>query len=312
MSTSGIAFVFPGQGSQSVGMLEDYFSKEKQFNYVFDVSREVLGTDFKDLILNGSPEDLSSTVTTQPLMLTANNAIWESLELDVQDVTVMAGHSLGEISAYVAAKTFTFEDALELVSARAKFMQEAVPEGEGAIAAIIGLTFNELESICVSISDENSVVELANINSLNQIVISGTKGAVDLALQRCSEVGAKRTLLLPMSVPAHCALMKPASERFKEVLNSVKMQEPKCNVIQNVDASSSTNIDIINENLISQIYSPVRWEEIMNSFSKLSIRNCIECGPGKVLSGLIKRSIIDASVISLDNYESFQNKEDFL
>tara|TARA_B100000959_G_scaffold16208_1_gene15870 strand:+ start:18917 stop:19855 length:939 start_codon:yes stop_codon:yes gene_type:complete len=312
MSTSGIAFVFPGQGSQSVGMLEDYFSKEKQFNYVFDVSREVLGTDFKDLILNGSPEDLSSTVTTQPLMLTANNAIWESLELDVQDVTVMAGHSLGEISAYVAAKTFTFEDALELVSARAKFMQEAVPEGEGAIAAIIGLTFNELESICVSISDENSVVELANINSLNQIVISGTKGAVDLALQRCSEVGAKRTLLLPMSVPAHCALMKPASERFKEVLNSVKMQEPKCNVIQNVDASSSNNIDIISENLISQIYSPVRWEEIMNSFSKLSIRNCIECGPGKVLSGLIKRSIIDASVISLDNYESFQNKEDFL
>jgi len=312
MSTSGIAFVFPGQGSQSVGMLEDYFSKEKQFNYVFDVSREVLGTDFKDLILNGSPEDLSSTVTTQPLMLTANNAIWESLELDVQDVTVMAGHSLGEISAYVAAKTFTFEDALELVSARAKFMQEAVPEGEGAIAAIIGLTFNELESICVSISDENSVVELANINSLNQIVISGTKGAVDLALQRCSEVGAKRTLLLPMSVPAHCALMKPASERFKEVLNSVKMQEPKCNVIQNVNASSSNNIDIISENLISQIYSPVRWEEIMNSFSKLSIRNCIECGPGKVLSGLIKRSIIDASVISLDNYESFQNKEDFL
>tara|TARA_B100001964_G_C14154270_1_gene563533 strand:- start:71 stop:1009 length:939 start_codon:yes stop_codon:yes gene_type:complete len=312
MSTSGIAFVFPGQGSQSVGMLEDYFSKEKQFNYVFDVSREVLGTDFKDLILNGSPEDLSSTVTTQPLMLTANNAIWESLELDVQDVTVMAGHSLGEISAYVAAKTFTFEDALELVSARAKFMQEAVPEGEGAIAAIIGLTFNELESICVSISDENSVVELANINSLNQIVISGTKGAVDLALQRCSEVGAKRTLLLPMSVPAHCALMKPASERFKEVLNSVKMQEPKCNVIQNVDASSSNNIDIISENLISQIYSPVRWEEIMNSFSKLGIRNCIECGPGKVLSGLIKRSIIDASVISLDNYESFQNKEDFL
>ncbi len=312
MSTSGIAFVFPGQGSQSVGMLEDYFSKEKQFNYVFDVSREVLGTDFKDLILNGSPEDLSSTVTTQPLMLTANNAIWASLELDAQDVTVMAGHSLGEISAYVAAKTFTFEDALELVSARAKFMQEAVPEGEGAIAAIIGLTFNELESICVSISDENSVVELANINSLNQIVISGTKGAVDLALQRCSEVGAKRTLLLPMSVPAHCALMKPASERFKEVLNSVKMQEPKCNVIQNVDASSSNNIDIISENLISQIYSPVRWEEIMNSFSKLSIRNCIECGPGKVLSGLIKRSIIDASVISLDNYESFQNKEDFL
>ncbi|MBV06247.1 MAG: [acyl-carrier-protein] S-malonyltransferase [Gammaproteobacteria bacterium] len=312
MSSSGIAFVFPGQGSQSVGMLEDYFSKEKQFNYVFDVSREVLGTDFKDLILNGSPEDLSSTVTTQPLMLTANNAIWESLELDVQDVTVMAGHSLGEISAYVAAKTFTFEDALELVSARAKFMQEAVPEGEGAIAAIIGLTFNELESICVSISDENSVVELANINSLNQIVISGTKGAVDLALQRCSEVGAKRTLLLPMSVPAHCALMKPASERFKEVLNSVKMQEPKCNVIQNVDASSSNNIDIISENLISQIYSPVRWEEIMNSFSKLGIRNCIECGPGKVLSGLIKRSIIDASVISLDNYESFQNKEDFL
>ena len=307
-----VAFVFPGQGSQSVGMLEHYFSNEKKFNYVFDVSREVLGVDFKDLVLNGSPEDLSPTEITQPLMLTANNGIWECLDLEVEQVTVMAGHSLGEFSAFVAAKTFTFEDALMLVSSRAKFMQEAVPEGKGAIAAIIGLTFDDLNSICLSISEENSLVELANINSSNQIVISGTKEAVDLALQRCSEAGAKRAMLLPMSVPAHCKLMKPASKKFKEVLNTIKMQEPICDVIQNVDASMNNNVDKISENLISQIYSPVRWTDIMNSFNELTLEKCFECGPGKVLSGLIKRAVKDTVIISLDNYESFLDKENFI
>jgi len=307
-----IGFVFPGQGSQSVGMLEQYFINEKKFNYIFDLSREVLGVDFKDLILNGSPEDLSPTEITQPLMLTANNAIWECLELEAEQVSVMAGHSLGEFSAFVAAKTFTFEDALMLVSSRAKFMQEAVPEGKGAIAAIIGLTIDDLNSICLSISEENSLVELANINSFNQIVISGTKEAVDLAIQRSNEAGAKRTLLLPMSVPAHCKLMKPASNKFKEVLLSINIQEPKCNIIQNVDASINNNVEKICQNLISQIYSPVRWTDIMNLFSELKLKKYFECGPGKVLSGLIKRTVKDTSIISLDNYESFLDKENFI
>ena len=305
----GVAFVFPGQGSQSIGMLEPYFSQEKKFNYVFDISKEVLGLDFKDLILNGTSEDLSPTEITQPLMLTANNAIWECLEIQVKEVTVMAGHSLGEFSALIAAGTLNFEDGLILVSSRAKFMQEAVPEGDGAIAAIIGLTYEDLNSICTSITNEGLLVQLANINSSNQIVISGSKKAVEIAIQRCTEAGAKRALLLPMSVPAHCELMKPASEKFKEVLNSIKIQKPNCDVIQNVDASIGSSLTKISENLISQIYSPVRWTDIMNYFNKLTLSKCVECGPGKVLSGLIKRTLKDTEIISLDNYESFLDKE---
>ena len=307
--SQGVAFVFPGQGSQSIGMLEHYFSKEKKFNYVFDTSKEVLGIDFKDLVLNGTSEDLSPTEITQPLMLTANNAIWECLEIEAKEVKIMAGHSLGEFSALVAAKTLTFNDALRLVSARAKFMQDAVPEGEGAIAAIIGLTYKELNSICLSISSDDRLVELANINSLNQIVISGDKEAVDIAIQRCIEAGAKRSVLLPMSVPAHCKLMKPASEKFKAVLDSINMQKPECNVIQNVDALATNSVAKISENLISQIYNPVRWTDIMELFNELTLRKCVECGPGKVLSGLMKRTLKDIEIISLDDYESYLNKE---
>ena len=310
--SQGVAFVFPGQGSESIGMLELYFSKEKKFNYVFDKSKEVLGVDFKDLVLNGTSEDLSPTEITQPLMLTANNAIWDCLEIKPEEVTVMAGHSLGEFSALVAAKTLSFEEALLLVSLRAKFMQEAVPEGEGAIAAIIGLSYKELNTICQSISNEGSLVELANINSSNQIVISGSKEAVDIAILRSTEAGAKRAILLPMSVPAHCKLMKPASERFKVVLNSINMQEPKCSVIQNVNASATNNVVKISENLISQIYSPVKWTDIMDCINELTLRSCIECGPGKVLSGLMKRALQDTQVVSLDNYNSFLDKENLL
>tara|TARA_X000000368_G_scaffold174846_1_gene137846 strand:- start:859 stop:1794 length:936 start_codon:yes stop_codon:yes gene_type:complete len=310
--SQGVAFVFPGQGSQSAGMLEHYFSNEKKFNYVFDISKEILGIDFKDLVLNGTSEDLSPTEITQPLMLTANNAIWECLEIEAQNVTIMAGHSLGEFSAFVAADALAFEDALRLISSRAKFMQEAVPEGEGAIAAIIGLSYEDLNSICLSITNEGSLVELANINSSNQIVISGTKEGVDLAMQNCSEAGAKRALLLPMSVPAHCKLMKPASEKFKEVLNSIKIQAPKCDVMQNVDAAISSSVEEISENLISQIYKPVRWTDIMQSFNEVSIGKCVECGPGKVLSGLMKRTLKDTKIISLDDYESFLDKESLI
>jgi len=307
--SQGVGFVFPGQGSQSIGMLSLYFSKEKKFNYVFDKSKEILGVDFKDLLLQGTPEDLSPTEITQPLMLTANNAIWECLEIEPNEVTVMAGHSLGEYSALVSAKSLSFEDALILVSSRAKFMQEAVPEGEGAIAAIIGLTYEDLNSICLSICHEGLLVELANINSSNQIVISGAKKAVDKAIQMSKEAGAKRAVLLPMSVPAHCELMKPASERFEKILNSINIQEPKCDVIQNVDALVPNDVVKIYENLISQIYSPVRWTDIMNFLSKLKLTKCIECGPGKVLSGLMKRTLKDIEIIALDNYESFLNKE---
>ena len=310
--SSRVAFVFPGQGSQSVGMLEHYFSNEEKFNYVFDTAKEVLGINFKELVLNGSPEDLSQTQITQPLMLTANNAIWECLELSAENIQIMAGHSLGEFSAFVAAKSFSFEEGLILVSARAKYMQEAVPKGVGAIAAVIGLNFNQLSTICTSINKENSLVQLANINSSNQIVISGTKEAVNLALENAKEEGAKRAQLLPMSVPAHCELMKPASEKFKEVLNSINIQKPLCDVLQNVDASMSDNVDQIYENLIQQIYKPVQWTNIMKYLEGISINKFVECGPSKVLSGLIKRSVKEASIISLDNYDYFLDRENLI
>ena len=310
--SSRVAFVFPGQGSQSVGMLEHYFSNEEKFNYVFDTAKEVLGINFKELVLNGSPEDLSQTQITQPLMLTANNAIWECLELSAENIQIMAGHSLGEFSAFVAAKSFSFEEGLILVSARAKYMQEAVPKGVGAIAAVIGLNFNQLSTICTSINKENSLVQLANINSSNQIVISGTKEAVNLALENAKEEGAKRAQLLPMSVPAHCELMKPASEKFKEVLNSINIQKPLCDVLQNVDASMSDNVDQIYENLIQQIYKPVQWTNIMKYLEGISINKFVECGPSKVLSGLIKRSVKEASIISLDNYDFFLDRENLI
>ena len=310
--SSRVAFVFPGQGSQSVGMLEHYFSNEEKFNYVFDTAKEVLGINFKELVLNGSPEDLSQTQITQPLMLTANNAIWECLELSAENIQIMAGHSLGEFSAFVAAKSFSFEEGLILVSARAKYMQEAVPKGVGAIAAVIGLNFNQLSTICTSINKENSLVQLANINSSNQIVISGTKEAVNLALEKSKEAGAKRAQLLPMSVPAHCELMKPASEKFKEVLNSINIQKPLCDVLQNVDASMSDNVDQIYENLIQQIYKPVQWTNTMKYLEGISIDKFVECGPSKVLSGLIKRSVKEASIISLDNYDYFLDRENLI
>ncbi len=311
--SSRVAFVFPGQGSQYVGMLDHYFSNEEKFNYVFDTAKEVLGINFKELVLNGTPEDLSQTQITQPLMLTANNAIWESLELSAENIEIMAGHSLGEFSAFVAAKSFTFEEGLMLVSARAKYMQEAVPEGKGAIAAVIGLNFDQLSNICDLVTKETvSLVQLANINSSNQIVISGTKEAVNLALNMSTQEGAKRALLLPMSVPAHCELMKPASDKFKEVLNSINIQKPLCDVLQNVDASVSGNVDQIYENLVQQIYKPVQWTNIMNYLEGIAIDKYIECGPSKVLSGLIKRGVKEASIISLDNYDSFLDKENLI
>ena len=310
--SKGLAFVFPGQGSQSVGMLEHYFTKEKKFKNCFDLSKEVLGIDFQDLVLNGKPDDLSSTEITQPLMLTANQAIWECLEFQPEDITVMAGHSLGEFSAFVASQALSFEDALMLVTQRAKFMQEAVPDGKGAIAAIIGLNLDELDSICSSVSEKDSLVQLANINSSNQIVISGTRDAVSLAINKCNEAGAKRAVFLPMSVPAHCKLMEPASKKFQLVLEKINIQMPKCNVVQNVDASIADNLEKIYENLISQIYNPVRWTDTMHSFDRFKIKKCIECGPGKILSGLIKRTLKDTIVISLDNYDSFLDRDDLI
>ena len=302
--TRKLGFAFPGQGSQSVGMLAEHFVTSKAFSNVFDISKEVLGTDFKKLIEEGTAEDLAATQVTQPLLLTANYALWKAANIDPKSVDIMAGHSLGEYSAYVAAEAIKFEDALELVSLRAKYMQEAVKEGEGGIAAIIGLDTENLETICRNITEDGDLVSMANLNSDNQIVISGTKTGVDKAIVSCKENGAKRAIPLAMSVPSHCKLMTPASIKFSEDLNKVEFLEPKTKVIQNFSVMHSDDVDIIKENLISQLYSPVRWSETMHLFKECNITEFYECGPSKVLTGLIKKQFVDIALHSLDDIES--------
>lgn len=299
-----LGFAFPGQGSQSPGMLSEHFSQSKEVNQVFDISQEVLGIDFKKLIQEGSAEDLSPTQITQPLLLTANQALWKALNIKPETVDLMAGHSLGEYSAYVAAESITFEEALELVSLRAKYMQEAVPEGEGGIAAIIGLSQDQLLSICNQITDSGQLVSMANLNSENQVVISGTKEGVDKAIESCKESGAKRAIPLAMSVPSHCKLMTPASQKFSLELDKINLLPPKTKVIQNFSVAHSDDVQTIKDNLISQLYAPVRWFETMDYFIDAKITEFYECGPSKVLTGLIKRKFDNVELNSLDDYET--------
>ena len=299
-----LGFAVPGQGSQSPGMLSEHLSQSKEVNQVFDISQEVLGIDFKKLIQEGTAEDLSPTQITQPLLLTANQALWKDLNIKPETVELMAGHSLGEYSAYVAAESITFEEALELVSLRAKYMQEAVPEGEGGIAAIIGLSQDQLLSICNQITDSGQLVSMANLNSENQVVISGTKEGVDKAIEVCKESGAKRAIPLAMSVPSHCKLMTPASQKFSLELDKINLLPPKTKVIQNFSVSHSDDVQTIKDNLVSQLYTPVRWFETMDYFIDAKITEFYECGPSKVLTGLIKRRFDNVVLNSLDNYET--------
>ncbi len=299
-----LGFVFPGQGSQSVGMLSEHFAGSKIFNNIFDIAKEVLGVDFKKLIFEGTTEDLSATEVTQPLLLTANHAIWRNTNISPSEVEIMAGHSLGEYSAYVAAESFSFEEALTLVSLRAKFMQEAVKEGEGGIAAIIGLDYSELLTICDEITKDGNLVSMANINSDNQIVISGTKIAIDKAIEVCKDKGAKRAIPLAMSVPSHCKLMTKASDRLSEALEKIELSPPKTKVLQNFSVSHSDDPNTIKKNLVSQLYSPVRWSEIMDFFEKTQITRLYECGPAKVLTGLVKKRFRDIEISSLSDYDT--------
>ena len=299
--SKSIGLAFPGQGSQSPGMLPDHFSSLPVFDEVFSQANDILGIDFKNLINEGSAEELSSTEITQPLLLTANYAIWKSLGIKPEEVSLMAGHSLGEYSAYVAAEALSFEDALKLVSLRAKYMQQAVPEGEGGIAAILGLNREQLSSVCDEVTAKGSLVSMANLNSDSQIVISGTKQGVDLAVNLSKERGAKRAVPLAMSVPSHCKLMTPASIQLTEELNKINFSEPKTKVIQNFSVEHSDDPEIIKNNLVSQLYSPVRWAEIMDLYEQANISHFYECGPGKVLCGLIKRKFKNIEINSLED-----------
>ena len=284
------AMVFPGQGSQSVGMLAELATEFPIVQQTFKQASEVLGYDLWQLVQQGPAEELNKTWRTQPALLAASVAIyrvWQQKYPQLQP-TVMAGHSLGEYSALVCSGCLDFQDAIQLVELRGKLMQQAVPEGTGAMYAIIGLDNAAIIKACEE-SAQGEVVSAVNFNSPGQVVIAGNKAAVERAAAACKEAGAKRALPLAVSVPSHCALMKPAADQLAISLERVTFKTPQVPVINNVDVKTETDSAEISSALVRQLYSPVRWTESVEKMNKQGIEYLIEVGPGKVLMGLTKR-----------------------
>lgn len=282
------ALVFPGQGSQSVGMMAGY-GDSAVIRDTFAEASDALGEDLWQMASEGPAERLSLTVNTQPLMLTAGVAAYRAwLAAGGPQPGLVAGHSLGEYSALVAAGALAFADAVPLVRFRAQAMQEAVPAGEGAMAALLGLEADEVREACNEAA-QGEVVEAANLNSPGQIVIAGAKAAVERAIAAATARGAKRAMLLPVSAPFHCALMRPAAERLAERLATVELKSPSIAVLNNVDVASYTDPAQIRDALVRQAFSPVRWIESVQAMAARGMTHVIECGPGKVLAGMTKR-----------------------
>lgn len=284
------AWVFPGQGSQSLGMLSDLAAQHDVIQQTFAQASEVLGYDLWDVV-NNDEQKLNQTHITQPALLAASYAIYQLLlEKGLSQPAYMAGHSLGEYSALVCAGVVDFADAIKLVEARGQFMQQAVPEGTGAMYAIIGLDDDKVVASCQQAqSDTNLVVAAVNFNSPGQVVIAGNKDAAERAANLCKEQGAKRALPLAVSVPSHCALMQPAADKLAELLNSIEFKAPQVPVINNVNVASPSDPEQIKKALVEQLYSPVRWTETVVKLADLGVDNLLEVGPGKVLTGLAKR-----------------------
>jgi len=303
-----IAVVFPGQGSQSVGMLSGYTEDWPQIIDTFKEASDVLGYDLWDIVSNGPVEKLNQTEITQPAMLAADIAVMRVMaEQCMLKPFVLAGHSLGEYAALVAAKSIEFTDAIKLVAERGRLMQSAVPEGEGAMAAILNLTDDQILKLCQRASSETGlVVEAVNFNSPGQVVIAGNTAAVDLAIEIAKEEGAKRALKLPVSVPSHSSLMKPAADQLAEILKTITIKKPEIQVIHNVDAKSHDDPDAIRDALARQLYNPVRWVQTAEIIGSAADDAIVECGPGKVLSGLSKRITPDIPTYSLDTPASMQ------
>lgn len=282
------AFVFPGQGSQSVGMMAAY-GDSPVIRATFDEASAALGRDLWQLVAEGPAEALSQTVNTQPLMLTAGIAVWRLWqEMNGPLPAMLAGHSLGEYSALVAAGVLEFADAVPLVELRAQAMQEAVPAGVGAMAAILGMDAEKIKAICTE-NAQGQAVQAVNFNSPEQTVIAGHAAAVQRAADACKAAGAKRSVILPVSAPFHSSLMQPAAEKLKARLATVAVARPRIPVLNNVDVSCAEDPDAIRAALVRQAAAPVRWVETMRAMQAADITHVFECGPGKVLAGLVKR-----------------------
>lgn len=284
-----LAFIFPGQGSQSVGMLAELAQTHSIVTDTFAEASNVLGFDLWSLVQSGPEDLLNQTTHTQPAMLAAGVAVWRAWKAQ-QGVTpvVLAGHSLGEYSALVCSGAIGFSDAIRLVAERGRLMQEAVPAGVGAMAAILGLEDAQVIDVCLRAA-QGEVVSAVNFNSPGQVVVAGHRTAVERAVDLAKEAGAKRALLLPVSVPSHCVLMQPAAEKLAEHLAQVQVNSPIVPVINNVDVVAEQSADSIRSALARQLYSPVRWVETIQKIKGMDVTKVIECGPGKVLAGLNKR-----------------------
>ncbi|AMC35807.1 ACP S-malonyltransferase [Janthinobacterium sp. B9-8] len=306
-----LAFVFPGQGSQSIGMMNGW-ADLAVVKATFDEASAILGQDLWQMVADGPSELLNATVNTQPLMLTAGVAVWRAWQAQGgTQPDVLAGHSLGEYSALVAAEALSFGDALQLVRLRAEAMQEAVPVGTGAMAAILGLADAEIIAACEEVA-QGDVVAAVNFNSPGQVVIAGSKAAVERACEACKARGAKRAMLLPVSVPSHCALMRPASDKLKQKLDTIVINTPVIPVLHNADVAAYSDAAQIKDALVRQLYEPVRWVETIAKMANDGITVIAECGPGKVLAGLNKRIATEAQQVALVDAAALQTLQAML
>ncbi|MCI7717666.1 ACP S-malonyltransferase [[Pasteurella] aerogenes] len=307
------AMVFPGQGSQSVGMLAELATQFPLVEETFKQASEVLGYDLWQLVQQGPAEELNKTWQTQPALLTASVAIYRVWQQQYPDLvpSVMAGHSLGEYSALVCSGALDFQDAVKLVELRGKLMQQAVPEGAGAMYAIIGLDNESIIDACAQAA-QGEVVSAVNFNSPGQVVIAGSKAAVERAAAACKEAGAKRALPLSVSVPSHCALMKPAADQLAVALENITLKAPQTSVINNVDVKAASETDEIRTALVRQLYSPVRWTETVEKMAKEGVEVLVEIGPGKVLTGLAGRIVKTLSAGAVNDVKSLDAVKELL
>ncbi len=302
-----IAFVFPGQGSQYVGMGKDFAESKSD---IFKKAEEVLGFDLKTLCLQGSDNELNKTENTQPAILTVSYALLREVEAIGIKPDYVAGHSLGEYTACLCAEVFSFEDALKITRKRGKLMQEAQPEGAGAMAAVLGLDEDTLKQICDSI--DTFYVDLANLNCPGQIVISGQREGVEKASAAAKERGAKKVVPLAVSIPSHCLLMKEAAEKLKEFLEGFSFKDASVPIVSNVDANERTKAKDIIDALIKQLYMPVRWQDCVRYMISKGVDTFVEIGPGKVLSGLIRRIEPSIKVFNVENFSDIEKLKEAL
>ena len=299
-----LALIFPGQGSQQRGMLRELAERYSVVRTTFEEASDALGYDLWKIVQEGPEASLNATACTQPALLTSSIAVWRVWqELEGPRPSVMSGHSLGEYSAMVCAGVMGFAEGVKLVRLRGDAMQDAVPEGEGAMAAILGLEDTAVETACEKAA-QGDVVSAVNYNAPGQVVIAGAKSAVERAIAQCQAAGAKRAMPLPVSVPSHCALMKPAAARLSAAISEIDLRAPRYSVIQNVDAQAHADVETLRTRLIEQLYQPVRWSACVETMHAQGVHTFIECGPGKVLTGLNKRIVRGSKGLAVNDPDS--------